>query len=299
MAKLESSPIDTAPVGTGGSGIKDKEREALQKVTKFTFGVAPFKVKVHGTVTATWDVTIPPIEETFGFGIAIQLNGEAVAPTGSKTFKIDDNFSKTFRLTAVIDDDPQVGRILKSQQVIVDTSDCHDQSFPASAVTNPVKEQLDAAFSGSSDFKFRDPAKTQLTVGNAALDIRLPLSLNVPHWFDADMDVHVQLTIGGSRGVIVVAAPVVNASVDWSLLSDILSGGCTSAVAAGMTKLAQVFFEHIVDAEIRPGVKGLLEGLVNVATASAQGLDPQHRPYGMTTLIFSQTSGIAITSCPK
>lgn len=293
----------TESVSSGSGGTDDppelnkKKLEALKKVTSFTFGVVPLKVKIHGTVTATWNVTIPPISQTNGFDIVIVLNGVAVPPSGSKTFTVSNN--TTFSLSAAIADDLQVQRILKSQPVIVDTSDCHAQNFPTSLVTNPLKDALDGSFGGSSKFQFRDPGKTQLTVGNASLDIQIPLTLNVPNWFDADMDIHVQLTIGGRDGVIVVTAPVVNASVDWSLLSDILSVGCTSAVASGMTQLAQVFVEQIVDAQIRPAVKKGLESLVGLAVASAQGLDPQHRPYAMTTMVFSRTSGIVITSCPQ
>jgi hypothetical protein len=278
-------------------GTREKEKAALDKVTEFTFGVVPFKVKVGGTVTANWNVTIPSIDETGGFDIFITLNGEPVAASGSKTFRIEQNTS--FRLVAVIDDPLLVSRLLKQRGVIVDLSDCHSLPFPTSVLTVPLKDAVDAAFSGNGQFQFRDPAKSQLTVGNASLDIRVPLTLDVPDWFDADMDIHVQLTIGGRDGVVIVAAPVVEASVDWSLLSDILSGGCTVAVATGMSKLAQVFLQEIVDAQIRPFVKAILEGVVSEAVAAAQGLDPAHRPYAMTQMVFSQASGIVITACPK
>jgi len=276
---------------------RDKEKAALEKVTEFSFHVVPFKVKVGGTVTATWDVTIPSIDETGGFEIFITLNGEPVAASGSKSFKVDQNTA--FRLVAVIDDPLVVSRLLKQQIVTVDLSDCRSLSFPASVLTAPLKNAVDAAFSGNGQFQFRDPAKSQLTVGNASLDILIPLTLDVPDWFDADMDIHVQLTIGGRDGVVIVAAPVVEASVDWSLLSDILSGGCTVAVATGMSKLAQVFLQEIVDAQIRPFVKAILEGLVSEAIASAQAQDPEHRAYAMTQMIFSQFSGIQITACPQ
>jgi len=276
---------------------REKEKAALEKVTEFTFHVVPFKVKVGGTVTATWDVTIPSIDETGGFEIFITLNGEPVPASGSKSFKVDQNTA--FRLVAVIDQPLVVSRILKQEIVTVDLSDCRSLPFPASVLTVPVKNAVDAAFSGNGQFQFRDPAGTQLTVGNASLDIRVPLTLDVPDWFDADMDIHVQLTIGGRDGVVIVAAPVVEATVDWSLLSDILSGGCTVAVATGMSKLAQVFLQEIVDAQIQPFVKGILEGVVSEAVASAQAQDPAHRPYAMTQMIFSQFSGILITACPQ
>src|SRR5262249_56638269 len=61
--------------GPPAQTTRDKEKAALQKVIEFTFHVVPLKVKVGGTVTATWDVTIPSIDETDGFEIFITLNG--------------------------------------------------------------------------------------------------------------------------------------------------------------------------------------------------------------------------------
>jgi hypothetical protein len=269
------------------------EIAALKKVTKFTFGVVPVKVQINGTVTANWNVTIPQT----GFDIFIKLNGVAVAASGTQTFKMTKN--TTFSLGAAIDDEPPVGRILKSQVVVVNLSDCKDFPFGTYLITNKLKDTLDGSFSGNGQFSFRDGTDmTQLTVGDGTLDINIPLTLNVPDWFDADMDIHVQLMLGGSSGVVIVEAPVVQATVDWSLLSAILSGGCSDAVGAGMSKLAQVFVEQIVDAQIRPGVAQGLQNLVNASIASAHSQDPQQRTFVMSTLIFSKASGIVVSVCP-
>src|ERR1700758_1274300 len=59
------------------------EKDALNKVKLNKFMVVPAKVDPYGTVTATWDVTVPNTE----FEIVVTLNGQEVANTGSKTLQ--------------------------------------------------------------------------------------------------------------------------------------------------------------------------------------------------------------------
>ena len=57
-----------------------------------------------------------------------------------------------------------------------------------------------------------------MTAGDAGLvDIHVPITINVPDWFDADMDIHIQLTISRStNGHVFVAAPVVDPTAEAS-----------------------------------------------------------------------------------
>jgi hypothetical protein len=269
------------------------EHEALQKVKLNKFGVVPFKVPIFGTVTASWNVTIPT---DTAFDIDIKLNGETVAPEGSETFTLTQQTS--FVLRAAISDDPTVTRLLRQIPVTVDTSDCKTQSFPASMVTEPVKAVFDSALSGGS-FSLK-PGGTSVTPGDAGLvDIHVPIAIDVPDWFDADADIHIQLTITGANQQVFVAAPVVDPRVSWSLLSNLLSLGCTDVVSSGMTQLSKAFLELIVDNQLRPFVTQLLVDTVNSVTSMLEQNDPGHRTFVMTSLIFSAAEGLLITACPK
>jgi hypothetical protein len=77
------------------------ERDALNKVKLNKFAVVPATVSPYGTVTASWDATVP----NTGFEIALKLNGQVVANTGSKTFTVSQRTE--FTLAAVIDDPPE------------------------------------------------------------------------------------------------------------------------------------------------------------------------------------------------
>ena len=276
-------------------GLAQKEREALKKVKVNKFGVNPIKVDPFSTVTATWDVTIPP---DTGFDIFIKLQNQQVATSGSETIKVGSSNIQV-QLGAAIVDDPTVGIVLKGLPVIVNVSDCQTEAIVGSAVTVPIKDALDAAFSGSGQFSLQ-PGGSSVTAGNDGLvDIQIPIAISVPNWFDADMNIHIQLTIAGAGGQVFVAAPVVDPQVSWSLLSNLLSFGCTDAIGSGMTQISKVFIERIVDLELRPAIAQQLQNQVNSFVATLEQNDPQQRTFVMTSLVFSAARGIEITACPK
>jgi len=277
-------------------GLVQKERDALKKVKVVKFGVTPIKVDPFSTVTATWNVTVPT---DTGFDIFVKLQNQAVAPSGSKTIQVASS-NIDVQLGAAIVDDPTVGVVLRGLPVVVNTSDCQTTPFiPASLVTTPIKNVLDAAFGGGGNFSLK-PGGSTVTAGNGGLvDIQIPIAIDVPNWFDADMNIHIQLTIAGGNGKVFVAAPVVDPQVNWSLLSNLLTFGCTDAIGSGMSQISKVFLEHIVDAELRPTITQELQSQVDSFVASLEQNDPQHRTFVMTSLLFTATSGLQITACPK
>ena len=272
------------------------ETAALKQVKLNSFSVVPPTVSPYGTVTATWDVTVP----TSAFDITISLKGEAVAPSGTKTFTLA-NQREEFPLAAVINDPPLpfAARILRTAQVIVKTTDCQDEKLPASAVTVPLKDAMDNAFSGGGNFTLKDGGSTVTAGADGLVDIHVPITIDVPDWFDADMDIHIQLTITGAAGHVFVAAPVVDPQVSWSLASNLASLGCTDAIGKGMTKISYAFLERIVDNEVRPAVAAQIEGAVNQFLNILHNNDAQKRTFVMTTLIFSANEGLLITGCPQ
>jgi len=284
------------PTGPGNTPRETQaEKDALNKVKLNSFTVVPAKVDPYGTVTATWNVTVPNTQ----FDITISLNGQEVANTGSKTFTVAQRTN--FTLAAGINDPPLplAARILKSVIVLVNTSDCQETGVSAATFTAKLKDAMDAAFSGGGNFSLKDGGST-VTAGDAGLvDIHVPITIDVPDWFDADMDIHIELTLSGADGHVFVAAPVVDPTASFSGLSGVLSGGCSDAVSTGMTKMAYAFLERIVDNELRPAVTQQIEDQLNQFTAFLGNNDPQHRTFAMTSLIFSANEGLLITACPQ
>ena len=272
------------------------EKDALKQVRVNSFSVVPTTVAPFGTVTATWDVTIPDT----AFDIALILHNQPVGGTGTKTFRLATQ-SESFALSAVINDPPLpfASRMLKTIRVGVNSAGCQDQPLPASAVTVPLKETLDSVFSSGDNFTLKDGGSDVTAGDDGLVDIHVPLTIDVPDWFDADMDIHIQLTITGADGHVFVAVPVVDPQVNFSLLSNLASLGCTDAIGSGMTKMAYAFLERMVDAELRPVVEQRIVDQVNSFLTTLQNNDPQKRTFVMSTLIFSAARGLIITGCPQ
>jgi hypothetical protein len=188
---------------------------------------------------------------------------------------------------------------LKSIPVTVNSGGCQDQDLPASVVTVPLKNALDSAFSSTDNFTVKDGGAVVTAGSNGLVDIHVPITINVPDWFDADMDIHIQLTITGADGHVFVLAPVVDPQVNFSLLSNLLSFGCTEAVGLGMTKMAYAFLERMVDTELRPTLQQKIVDQVNSFLGTLQANDPDKRTFFMSTLFFSAVRGLSITGCPQ
>src|SRR6516162_5189748 len=92
------------------------EKDALNQVKVNSFTVVPTTVAPFGTVTATWDVTIPQTQ----FDITLVLHNQPVGGTGTKTFKLSTQ-SDSFPLMAFINDPPLpfASRMLKTIRVAV------------------------------------------------------------------------------------------------------------------------------------------------------------------------------------
>ena len=71
---------------------------------------------------------------------------------------------------------------------------------PAATVNALVASQVAPLFTGSSDFSLKSPPGITVTsTDDGKINIDVPLSLDVPDWFYADMDVSIQLAISGGE----------------------------------------------------------------------------------------------------
>jgi len=117
-------------------------------------------------------------------------------------------------------------------------------------------------------------------------------NLHVPDWFDASMDIAIQLGIAMAADRSSVAVqPYTNVHITWTWVQDL----------AGRTdfgqKLSQAFMSDIVENEIAPQFAQQINGLIQAAATVQQQSDPQHRPFALTA--FSFGTDISFTLCPQ
>ena len=125
--------------------------------------------------------------------------------------------------------------------VLVNATDCQDEGLPASAVTVSLKDAMDAAFRSGGNFTLKPCGSTVNAGTDGLVEIHVPITIEIPDWFDADIDIHIHLTISGADGQVFVAARVVDPQVNW--LSNLASFGCADAIGLGMAKIAYAFLE--------------------------------------------------------
>jgi len=264
-----------------------EEREALKKIVRHSLNANPSIVKTFDTTTVSWNVTVPPNSE---FDIAVKLHGEDVAHTGSKSFRL---FQPTsFTLSAATE---HAGRQLRKLTVNVDQSECRDRLLDSFLISQLLKTEFDNRFSGTSQVKLRGN-KTEVTLRDSIISISVPLSINVPNWFDANMSIDIQLAVLAGRPI-TVSARSISVGVSWSFFEHLASLFCTGFVQSGMEKMAQVFMEDIVNSQIVPALK---EGFTNQANEFIKSLsesDPQQREYVIKFAALS-SGGLKLTACP-
>ena len=269
--------------------LREKEREALNKVVVRKFTADPRSVKTFETTKLSWDVAVPADSP---FDIEVVLDGDLVQPIGSTSVKLSS--SRTFRLAAKTEHE---GRTLKQVKVAVDDSACQTKLLVrADDIVNVIKAQLDLRFSGNSDFRLKDNG-TSVSVGDGTIGITVPLEIKVPNWFNADMAIGIKLAVQPGRPD-PVTAPTVSVDVRWNLFEHLASLFCTAAVQKGMEKLAQAFLADIVAADLVPAVADKLREEVAEFLDGLQKDDPLRRTWVPRLMTFS-VPGFTVTACPK
>ena len=270
-----------------------KERELLQKVVLDRFTATPKSVQTFGSVTLAWEVTLP---NSPAIDISVSLNAninkQTVPPTGTVSRTLTQ--STTFTLVAVTE---HAGRTLRSLTVNVDRSACTSRLVAdAFLMTSILKQAFNSRFSGSAKFSLRGDG-TEVTLGNGTISIHVPLTINVPDWFDADMSIDIQLALSAGKPLRVGVVQT-SVSVDWTFFENLLSLGCGGLVESGMEQIATEFMRNIAEVEVAPQVEKQLIDQVNNFLISLKDADPAHREFLPTALILNAT-GFSVTGCPK
>ena len=253
----------------------------------------PSAVETGGNTTVRWRVDVP--ENTADF--EIKLNGIRVFGTnGTKSFTLTE--TTTF-LLSVETANGEIG--LASVAVRVDPIDCEWQTIDPFVITSLLKTAFDARFGESRQLSLREDG-TVVTLGEGTINIAVPVTIKVEDWFDADMDIAIQLTvfqISTSEGSpIKISAHEVNLNVSWSFLENLASLGCTAVVGSGMSKIGQVFLSSIVKSELVPKIAQALNEPVNNLIKLLKEGDPEHREYGLVFMTLSP-AGLRFKVCPQ
>jgi hypothetical protein len=276
--------------GNDIQAAKAAEAQLLSKIEVVKFTAASPTVMPFGSTTLSWEVKYPT---NLNVAVSILVNGARSAPGAtSGSVVVTLTSTEAFSLTAV---GPLASVALKSLTVTVDQSDCATApTIAAGVLTTQIKQQLDARFSGSSSFSLRTGGSVVNPVLGGAT-IAIPLHLDIPDWFDADMDIAIALSIlfsTATPGTVAVQATSTTVHVTWTWLQDL--AGCTSFGE----QLSQAFMSEIASNELAPMIQQQLNSAIQSFAASQQQSDPQHRTFVLTRFTFGP-DGLTFTVCPQ
>jgi hypothetical protein len=254
------------------------------------FSASPGEVEPFGTTTLSWQIKLPT---NLHAPVSIIVDGKKSAAgvtTGSVVATL--TAGTEFALTA---SSTLVSRVIKTLSVAVDISACKalgSTPVAASVLTVPLKQQLDGRFSGSSQFALRSGG-TVVTPVDGGANIAVPLHLNIPDWFHADMDITIQLSIWmAAVGTVTVQASSTDVHVTWTWLQDF--AGCTTFGE----KLSQAFMSEIVNNELVTLLAQQINNEIQSFAATQQLSDPQRRTFVLTSFSFGP-DGLNFTVCPQ
>ncbi len=281
------------PNGNGEDGgnsqaAAEQQFQLLGAIQVVEFAADPATVRPFETTKLTWQVKLPT---TLHVPVTMTVAGTRGAPNATSGSAVATLTGTTlFGLTAAT---ALVSRVIKTLTVTVDESGCRTfPTVPASVLTEPLKQELDGHFSGGSRFALRSGG-SQVTAVLGGANILIPLHLNIPNWFDADMDITIQLRIWmQSLGTVTVQAPSTDVHVIWTWLQDL--AGCTSFGE----QLSQAFMGEIVANELVPLLAQRINSQVQSFASAQQQSDPQHRTFVLTSFTFGP-DGLGFTVCPR
>jgi hypothetical protein len=287
------APGDQDPADTAQA---KKEREALKKVKFHSFTATPPSIGPFHTSTLQWNVTVPPSNDPV-ISIGVFLDDTEVSPTGSTT--VSPTFTKTYRLTAAGE---FASRLLGQTQVTVDFGACQTQELAAGVLSQIVKTQIETMFAGSREMKLKQGGAT-VTLDNFKLAIAIPLEIEVPDWFNADMDVLLTFSLFAKPKPkpaldmeVVSILDDVSVDVSWSLLSHLFSLGCTAVVQAALQKQAEVFLRDLMGATMAQQLADAIQLDVDTRLGVLNAPHPPH-PFRLHSMAVS-ANGISYRFCP-
>jgi hypothetical protein len=281
--------------GSADRDQRNKENEALKKVKFHSFTATPPSIGPFHTSTLEWNVTVPPPGDP-PIVIGVFLDGTGVSPTGSTT--VSPTFTKTFHLTA---GGEFASKALGQTQVTVDFGGCQTQDdLGAAEVGQVVKTQIEKMFAGIGEMKLKQGGAT-VTLDNFKVTIAIPLEVEVPDWFNADMDVLLTFSLFARPSPTLdmrVVATLDNVSVDVSssLLSNLLSLGCAAVVSAAIQKQAEVFVRNLMGPTTAKQLADAVQGEVDRRLGILNGAHPPH-PFRLHSMAVS-ANGISFRFCP-
>lgn len=223
----------------------------LDEFELVSFTVTPQTIRPYESASLSWEITGPTNKvELALLGPAIWTDPDLLTRTqieaiGTQTVSpltTTNYYLKAKRGAAT--------KILGVVSLEVDLEEVEVGGIPGSLIEEGVKSYLDGSFTRNSSVSLRNNGATAL-LEEGGLSASIPLKIEVPSWFNADLNIDLDFSIFTRRSGLytnrlVTELETVDVDVSWHWAEHILSLGVTGISQAVLDVALKEFIEGII-----------------------------------------------------
>jgi hypothetical protein len=267
----------------------DRDNDVLDRLELESLEITPSSIEPYQEAVVSWEVTGPTGQ------VNLRLNSTPVEAQGSLT--VSPLSTRTYMLQAV---KSLAIRRLGAVELAVDDTECRQSLIPRHVVQNEIEDFLSERLQGSDQVDL--DGFVSAAVDEDGISVHIPLEIEVPNWFNADLDVDVGMRVvarrDGPRSRIVAELVSVEVDVIWHWLEHVLSLGVTGALQAAMQRLLDLCITQMLGPQIEEQLASELQRVVDSLLSLMQATDADRREYLLTSL-YTSSAGIEFTGCPE
>ena len=283
---FEVEPIDTE---------RFRQIQLLNEAVLVSFAATPNPRNPWDWSTLAWDITMPT---SFIPGVHVEavLFGEGeqvVPPQGTRPAKPYGETSYTLVLRT-----PLAVRQLGTVDLAIDFGACFELPQRIDQVREMIRAEVRRSFPGAGQLTLRD-GEIAVDFGINSFVIDVPLTADVPNWFDADIDLTLGFEVFPVDGRVGASYSFVRTNVSFGTASAILSGGCSAAVARALEESSNGFFDGFIGPAIARQIREQVQTAMNAALGDFNnGRTPPYKVHDFTLTELNLLVRICPASAP-
>lgn len=270
-----------------------EERKLLNKLVLTAFTATPGTIKPFQPSTLGWSVRVPDSVSAV-INVTFTVSNHDVPAAG--TLPVSPLATGAFVLTA---HSPLTSRLMGTQVVNVDLGGLVEGSLPRASIQFAAQSVKDLFRAGR--LSTRGDLSVQMLPPDG-LRLRVPLSADIPNFFNADIDVDLDVRVSvkslpGGRRVASAQLSAVSVDVIFHVLEHILSLGTATAAQALIEPLAADLIKGFLGPQIETIFGRPLQQTIDAFLALWRGADPANRTYRLYS-ITADPAGLIILGAP-
>lgn len=251
MAKLNIKPVTGTIAGVSLPDPPDpdslRQKQLLDEAMLRSISVSPNPAPPFGRVEVEWDVkmpvtVLPSVKVELHLHVGTQ--DSIVGAKGSLTTEPKDETVFVLFLRT-----PLATRQLAAVPLTMDFAACKAPEIPSSLFHSALPGQASSLFPPGGEVMLRDDG-LKLDIGIDSFVLEIPLEIEVPNWFNANVDLTLGFSVSGGANKVIVSYGFGKSKVGFGWLSGILSIGISAAVAFALEKMSDAYLDAIVGSAI-------------------------------------------------